>query len=263
MGHSPPMPEALVLEILPELNEPTLVLAFDGWNDAGESATGAVRFLNDAIQSAPLGEIDPEMFYDFTVRRPDVRMDGEGARQLEWPSYQFRYGTIGDRAVVTGVGGEPHLRWKAFTAEIVEVVRVLHIRKVVLLGAFLADVLYSLPVKVTGFGEPERLAELGVQPTGYEGPTGVVGVLAAELPGCKVEVASLWAGLPHYVTLAPNPRGMLALLHKLSGYLGLPLDHSPLERDAAEYEEQVSKWISADPALSDYVRELKKREFAQ
>jgi len=257
------MPDALALDIVPDLSAPTLVLAFDGWNDAGESATGAVRFLNDAIQSAPLGEIDPETFYDFTVRRPEVHMDGEGARHLEWPAYRFRYGTIGDAAIVTGCGGEPHLRWKTFAAEVREVVRSVGIRRVVLLGAFLADVLYSLPVEVTGFGDPTRLAELGVLPTGYEGPTGMVGVLAAELPGAGVEVASLWAGLPHYVALSPNPRGMLALLHKLSGYLDLPLDHSPLERDAAEYEEQVSKSIAGDPVLAEYVRELKKRDFAQ
>ena len=254
---------ALQLDIVPDLADATLVLAFDGWNDAGEAATGAVDFLNDAIQSAPLGEIDSEEFYDFTVRRPDVRMDGEGARQLEWPAIKLRYGTIGEAELVTAVGAEPHLRWKAFTREIRCLIETLGIRRVVLLGAFLADVLYSRPVRVSGFGPAERLAELAVQPTGYEGPTGIVGVLGAELPKLGLEVASLWAGLPHYITLAPNPRGTLALLHKLSGYLGLSVDHSPLERQAAEFEDQVSKLVAADPALAEYVRELKKREFAQ
>ncbi len=254
---------ALSLEIIPELTDATLVLAFDGWNDAGESATGAVRFLNDGIQSAPLGEIDAEEFFDFTVRRPEVRMDGEGARELDWPSIRLRYGTIGDVAVVTALGSEPHLRWKAFTREIEALIRTLQIRRVVLLGAFLADVLYTRPLNVSGFGPPERLAELGVSPTGYQGPTGIVGVLGSELPKLGVEVTSLWAGLPHYITLSPNPRGMLALLHKLSGYLGLPLDHTPLEREAAEFEEQVSKLVVADPELAAYIRELKKREFSQ
>ena len=257
------MPSALTLEIAPALHEPTLVLAFDGWNDAGNSATGAVRFLSEAIQSAPLGEIDAENFYDFTVRRPEVRMDGEGARQLEWPAYRFRYGMIGEAAIVTGCGGEPHLRWKAFCREVEELIARLEIRRVILLGSFLADVLYSRPVRVSGFGDPERLAELGVSPTGYEGPTGIVGVLAATLADADVEVASLWAGLPHYISLSPNPRGMLALLHKLSGYLSLPIDHAPLEREAAEFEEQVAKMVNSDPALAEYVRDLKKREFAQ
>ena len=257
------MASALSLEIVPELNEPTLVLSFDGWNDAGDSATGAVHFLNEAIQSAPLGEIDPENFYDFTVRRPEVRMDGEGARHLEWPAYRFRYGMIGETAIVTGVGGEPHLRWETFCGEIETLVATLGIRRVILLGSFLADVLYSRPVRVSGFGDPARLAELGVAPTGYEGPTGIVGVLAAMLGDSDVEVASLWAGLPHYITLSPNPRGMLALLHKMSGYLSLPIDHAPLEREAAEFEEQVAKVVAADPALAEYIRDLKKREFAQ
>ena len=257
------MRSALSLDIVPELDAPTLVLSFDGWNDAGDAATGALRFLNEAIQSAPLGEIDPEDFYDFTVRRPEVRMDGEGARHLEWPAYRFRYGMIGDAAIVTGVGGEPHLRWKAFCREIETLVRTLGVRRVILLGSFLADVLYSRPVRVSGFGDPARLAELGVAPTGYEGPTGIVGVLAAMLGEAEVEVASLWAGLPHYIALSPNPRGMLALLHKLSGYLSLKIDHAPLEREAAEFEEQVAKVVAADPALAEYIRDLKKREFAQ
>jgi hypothetical protein len=254
---------SLSLEIIPELSDATLVLAFDGWNDAGESATGALRFLNEGIQSAPLGEIDAEAFFDFTVRRPEVRIDGEGARQLEWPSVKLRYGTIGEAALVTGLGSEPHLHWKAFVREVEALIRVLRVRRVVLLGAFLADVLYTRPLKVSGFGPPERLAELGVSPTDYQGPTGIVGVLGAELPKLGVEVTSLWAGLPHYITLSPNPRGMLALLHKLSGCLDLPLDHSPLEREAAEFEEQVSKLVAADPELTAYVRELKRREFSQ
>ena len=156
-----------------------------------------------------------------------------------------------------------HLHWKAFIHEVESLIRVLRIRRVVLLGAFLADVLYTRPLKVSGFGPPERLAELGVSPTDYQGPTGIVGVLGAELPKLGVEVTSFWAGLPHYITLSPNPRGMLALLHKLSGYLELPLDHSPLERQAAEFEEQVSKVVAADPELTAYIRELKRREFSQ
>ena len=257
------MPGALELDIVPDLDGPTLVLAFDGWNDAGDAATGAVQFLGDAIQSAPLGEIDPEEYYDFTVRRPEVRMGADGVRGVAWPAFRFRYGTLGEHAVITGVGGEPHLRWRRFSQDVGELVERMRVRRVVLLGAFLADVLYSRPVRVSGFGEPAQLQALGVQASDYEGPTGIVGVLGATLASPDVEVLSLWAGLPHYIPLAPNPRGTLALLHKLGSYLGLPLDHTALEREAAEFEERVSKHVAADPSLTEYVRELKKREFAQ
>jgi predicted ATP-grasp superfamily ATP-dependent carboligase len=135
---------------------------------------------------------------------------------------------------------------------------------VVLLGAYLADVVYSRPVAVSGFAtKPEWLAELGVQPSRYEGPTGVVGVLGERFREDGLDVLSLWAGLPHYVNASPNPRGALALLQKLVTCLDLKLDLAPLQSQAAEFEQNVSEMVSADPELSEYVRQLKRREFAQ
>src|SRR5262249_46901423 len=142
--------------------------------------------------------------------------------------------------------------------------RRLRVRRAVLLGAFLADVLYSRPVRVSGFGSPGALpAELAIQPTGYEGPTGIVGVLGSRLLEAGVELASLWAGLPHYLGVSPTRRGTLALVQKAAQLLDLPVDQGPLERSAAEFETRVSQLVASDPALSEYVRELKKREFAQ
>jgi len=138
------------------------------------------------------------------------------------------------------------------------------VRRVVLLGAFLADVLYSRPVRVSGFGSKDALpAELAIQPTGYEGPTGIVGVLGSRLVEAGFETVSLWAGLPHYIGVSPNPRGTLALVQKTCQLLDLPVDQQPLERSAAEFEARVAQLVASDPALSEYVRELKKREFAQ
>ncbi len=259
------MSSALRLDVVPSLGSPTLLLAFDGWNDAGEAASAAVRFIDDALNSTPLGEIGGEEFFDFTIQRPQVSLDAVGARRIEWPAYRFRYAVLEGRCeLVTGVGPEPHLHWRSFCADVLALARKLRVRRVVLLGAFLAEVLYSRPVRVSGFGEPRaQLDALGVGPTGYEGPTGIVGVLASLLAEEGVETLSLWAALPHYITLAPNPRGTLALMQKTTQLLDLPVDLGPLVREAAEFEEQASKLVSADPALSEYVRELKKREFAQ
>jgi hypothetical protein len=255
----------LRLEVLPDFGAPSLLLAFEGWNDAGESASGAVRYLADALAGAPLGAIDPEPFYDFTVQRPEVRLDASGVRCIDWPAYAFRYAVVPGRCeLVTGVGAEPHLAWRGFCGEVVELVRRVRARRVVLLGAFLADVLYSRPVRITGFASDGLLpAELGIQGTGYEGPTGIVGVLASRLMEEGFETASLWAGLPHYIGVSPNPRGTLALVQKASQLLDLPIDQQPLERQAAEFEARVSQLVASDPALAEYVRELKKREFAQ
>jgi hypothetical protein len=255
----------LRLDVMPALGAPSLLLAFEGWNDAGESASSAVRYLADALAGAPLGRIDAERFYDFTVQRPEVRLDGAGARRIEWPAFAFRYAVVPGRCeLVTGVGAEPHLLWRTFCDEVVELARRVRARRVVLLGAFLADVLYSRPVRVSGFASDGGLPpELAVQPTGYEGPTGVVGVLASRLAEEGFATASLWAGLPHYIGVSPNPRGTLALVQKACQLLDLPIDQQPLERQAAEFEARVSQLVASDPALAEYVRELKKREFAQ
>jgi proteasome assembly chaperone (PAC2) family protein len=257
--------DALRMNVLPTLREPALLLAFEGWNDAGEAATNAASYVAAAIRAVPLAEIDCEEFLDFTVARPTVRMNASGVREIEWPCHRFVYGTLADeRGLVIGTGIEPHLRWRAYVDLVSDLAARLGIRQVVLLGAFLADVLYSRPVNVTGFASrPEVLEELHVAPTGYEGPTGIVGVLAERFRADGLEVVSLWAGLPHYVNLSPNPRGAYALLQQLGAYLPLRLDEEPLRRSAAEFEERISALVASDPELTEYVRQLKRREFAQ
>jgi hypothetical protein len=254
----------LTLRVEPDLAEAPLVLAFEGWNDAGEAATHALRFLRNAIRSVPLGEIDCEEYLDFTVQRPSVRLR-DGRREIEWPRMDFSYGSVDPtREMITGLGVEPHLRWRSFCDAISRVVERLRVRQVVLLGAYLADVVYSRPVDVTGFAtSPERLEAFGVRPSHYEGPTGIVGVLAERLHSDGVEVVSLWAGLPHYIGVAPNPRGALALLQRLTEGLYVKLDDEELRREAAFFEEKVSELVAADPDLLEYVRQLKRREFAQ
>lgn len=259
------MADALHLHVEPTFHEPVLVLAFDGWNDAGDAATAAARFLREALPVAPLAEIDAEDYYDFTVQRPTVEVGDGHVRRIVWPHFRFEYASIADRCdVIVGVGGEPHLRWRSFCDDIVDLLERLDIRRVVLLGAYLSDVLYSRPVRVSGFAHPPETVEaLGIDATGYEGPTGIVGVLADRLRERNIPVLSLWAELPHYISLTPNPRGALALVQALSRHVDLPIDQEPLLKAAADFEDQISQHVAADPALAEYVRELKKREFAQ
>ncbi|MDJ0869361.1 MAG: PAC2 family protein [Myxococcota bacterium] len=255
----------LRFEVRPALSNPALVLAFEGWNDAGEASTTAAGYIANQIQAVPLAEIDPEEYYDFTVRRPEVDVEAGRVRSLEWPVTRFRFGSAdADSDLVVGVGVEPHLRWRHFGDQVVELVETLGIRRVALVGAFLGDVLYSLPVRVSCVGSrPERLEALGVETTSYQGPTGIVGVLAERLRDTDCEVASFWAGLPHYIHVSPNPRGALALVEALGAFLGLRIDLAPLRSAAAECEQRVSDMVAADDELAEYVRQLKRREFAQ
>ena len=259
------MTEALRVHVQPLLRQSTLVLAFRGWNDAGEAASTALHFLDQAIQSVPLADIDPDEFYDFTVLRPEVFLGTEGRRQIRWPSLEFRYGSAdSSREVVTGIGPEPHMRWRSYCDCVAALCGDFGLNQVVLLGAYLADVVYSRPVQVTGFATDSTvLSSLGVTASGYEGPTGIVGVLAERLEREGACVASLWAGLPHYIQAAPNSRGALALIQKLTTYLDIKLDDEPLRQGAAEFEQRIAQMVNEDADLTAYVKQLKRRDFEQ
>ncbi len=242
-----------------------MVLAFEGWNDAGEAASSAARYVQSAIHAVPLAEIDCEDFLDFTVRRPTVHLDDKKVRRVEWPRVEFQYGSVdSSRELIVGLGAAPHLRWRGFCDLVAELARRLGVSQVLLLGAYLADVVYSRPIGVTGFASsPELLEQLGVTSSSYQGPTGIVGVVADRLWADGIDVVSLWAGLPHYISATPNPRGALALVQKLTDCLGVRIDEAPLRRDAAAFEQKISAIVAADPELAEYVRQLKRRDFAQ
>lgn len=254
----------------PALRDPVLLIALEGWNDAGEAATTAVRFVARALGAVPLAEIDPESYFDFTVRRPFSVVEEGVAKGLEWPVTHFGYavaapgGATAEREIVTCCGVEPHLRWRDWSDHVLTFVEELGIRRVLLFGAFLGELLYSRPVDVTGVAsDAALLRELAVPPVRYAGPTGMIGVLGQRLRERGCQVAGLWAGLPHYIEVTPNARGALALLEHGQPFLGLDLDLEPLRQAARECEERSSAMVSGDPELSEYVRELKRREFAQ
>ena len=249
----------------PSLKRPVLILAFAGWNDAGCSATTVVRYLTEQFVASKLASIDPEEFYDFSIQRPQVRLEGMH-RQIHWPSYDFYYGSgIGiDRDFIFGIGAEPHLRWRSFCDAIIYLARECRVDTVVTLGSYLDEVLYTRPVPLTGFSSDDKIIkELDIMPSRYQGPTGIIGVLGEACRKSVLPHLSLWAALPHYLPASPNPRGALALVLQLTQWLGLRLDTGPLERAASEFQTKVNELINNDPNLSAFIRELKKREFEQ
>src|SRR5262249_11850840 len=182
-----------------------------------------------------------------------------------WPTARFLCAepAPGSEHVV-GIAIEPHLRWRLYVDQILALVEALHVRRVVLLGAYLADVLYSRPVAVTAVASRRELLERhGLEGTRYDGPTGMVGLLGWELRARGIDTIALWAGLPHYIHVAPNPRGALALLERAAPVLDLKLDLAGLVEAARDCEQRMVQIVNEDPELADYVRELKRREFAQ
>lgn len=248
------------------MKHPILILSFAGWNDAGTSASTAVRYLTEQLIASKFSSIDPEEFYDYSVQRPQVRLIDGTQRQIQWPAYDFYYGSgIGvERDFIFGMGVEPHLRWKAFCEVIIRLAREWNVEMIVTLGAYLDEVLYTRAVPLTGFSTDKKfMQELDLIPSRYQGPTGIIGVLGDACRRTGVPNMSLWAAIPHYLAPSPNPRGTLALVLRLTQWIGMRIDTTPLERAAAEFQNKVNEAVNNDPNLAAFIRELKKREFEQ
>jgi proteasome assembly chaperone (PAC2) family protein len=249
----------------PDLDGPVLIAAFEGWNDAGDAASGAVRYLVERHDGQLVADVDPEEFFDFTSARPQAEIGDDGVRRIAWPSTDIYAahlpGDAGDAVLV--LGNEPQLRWRTFCAQITGVAQELRCRLVVILGALVAEVPHSRPVPVMGtVSDPALETELGLRPSTYQGPTGVVGVLSAACRDAGIPAASLWAAVPTYVPTAPSPKAVLALLEYTSELLGMWVPTTDLEIAAAAYERQVTELVQEDDETSDYVSQLERRHDA-
>jgi proteasome assembly chaperone (PAC2) family protein len=236
-----------------------MVCAFTGWNDAGDAASAALSFLGSSLGATRFARIDPEEFYDFQATRPKVTHDDAGQREIVWPAVEVFAARVprAPRDLILLGGPEPSLRWRQFTQIVVDLAEALGVQLVVSLGALLADVPHTLPVHVSGSGSDSQLVEhLGLQPTGYEGPTGIVGVLGAACAASGLPSASLWASVPHYVAASPNPKAALALVRRLESLVGVAVDASELEQASADYERQVGLAVQADPDVQAFVERL-------
>ena len=247
----------------PDLDRPVLIAAWSGWNDAGESATGALRFMLRRWRSRAVASIDPEHFYDFTQARPRVRLE-DGERVLDWPKNEFSPHRRADEPdLVVMLGIEPHLAWRAYGDAVIEFCERFGVETVVTLGALLAEASHARPIAVTGSSEDPALRErLGLPPPragGYEGPTGIVGVIHQRLRDAGLRTASMWAQVPHYVNASPNPKGALALLEQLNGSLRLDLSLHDLEVFAARFDTQVATEIAKNPGMADYARRIEEQ----
>jgi proteasome assembly chaperone (PAC2) family protein len=244
---------------LPELRSPVLITAFEGWNDAGDAASIAAAHLADRWDGTALAEIDAEHFYDFSTTRPLVQLDDDRRRSLTWPTNQFRACRVpgAPRDAIVLLGLEPQLRWRTFCDQIIQTAKALDVSQVITLGALLADVPHSRPVEVYGASEdPGLMAQLDLEPSTYEGPTGIIGVLASRCRDLDMPSASVWAAVPSYVPGAPSPKAGLALVERVCELVGTSVYRTDLEIAAATYERQVDELVAEDDDTAGYVADL-------
>jgi len=236
-----------------------MVCAFQGWNDAGDAASSAVSFLASALNARRFARIDSEEFYDFQANRPCIRFDANERREISWPTVEIFEASAprAPRDLVLVQGTEPSMRWRAFGAHIVDLAEALGVQVVVSLGALLGDVPHTRPVAMSGHASDAAMLErLGLTPSAYEGPTGIVGVLHTACADAGLPAASLWAAVPHYVAAATNPKAALALLRKVEGLIGVSVDLSELEAATTDYERQVGMAVQSDPDIQAFVERL-------
>lgn len=250
----------------PDLRNPVVVVAFGGWNDAADSATTAIKFLIDRWQPTKLAEIDAEEFFVFTETRPSIKLastETTPSRSIIWPTNLFYEHTTPDRDMVLFLGIEPQLKWKTFSSAFLELCKRCNASEIVFLGALLADVPHSVPVPVTGYSSDldmaERLREMALRGSNYEGPTGMIGVLHDTCRRAQLSTASIWAAAPHYLAATPNIKVTAALLTYLNMFLSLGLDLSDIQSDAVHFDEQITSLVAKDPEASAYVRRLEEQ----
>ncbi len=242
----------------PEIEKPALILAFEGWNDAGEAATTAAQHIVDRLVGNEFATIDPEPFYDFTAARPDIVLT-DGDREIQWPTNSFSWipgtSTRTDLIVMSGI--EPQLRWRTYTEQILAIVEEFDVDLVVTLGALIADVVHSRPTAVYASSyDPKLIAELDLEPSSYEGPTGIVGVINEGLRTQGYGAISLWGTVPSYVPHASSPKATLALVTRVSTLLGMTVPTTALEIAASAYERQITDLVDDDEETKAYIARL-------
>tara|TARA_Y100000588_G_scaffold347012_1_gene395429 strand:- start:380 stop:1264 length:885 start_codon:yes stop_codon:yes gene_type:complete len=248
----------------PELEHPLVIAGFAGWNDAGEVATSAIRFIRRRWRAERFADIDPEEFYDFSQARPKVRLE-KGERKLTWPTNEFAAhqldGSRRDIILLSGI--EPHINWRRFVANIVDICKTYEVATFITLGGLLAEVSHTNAVRVGGSAtDPELAKELGftdAETPSYQGPTGIVGVLTNELRAAGIETASVWANVPFYIQRSPNPKGALAILQRLNSAFTLDLSLHDLEVFAARFDAQVAADLEQNPEASALAKSIEEQ----
>ncbi|WP_423181406.1 PAC2 family protein [Arthrobacter sp. NyZ413] len=254
-----PEPGSLLVPVPDGQRITVMLAAFEGWNDAGEAASDSLHYLNKLWQGKKVASVDADDYYDFQFTRPTVRRTATGARKVKWPSTRLYKASVPDSNVdvVIVLGTEPSYRWRAYTAELLVHAEALKVDYVVLVGALLADVPHSRPIPVSTTTDDNGLRQrLNLEASQYEGPVGIVGVLAEFALLAGLPTVSLWAAVPHYVAQAPSPKAQLAILNRIEDLLQLPLDTHALSEESEAWERGVDELATEDPEIAAYVRQL-------
>jgi proteasome assembly chaperone (PAC2) family protein len=250
----------------PPTNLTTMVMAYGGWIDAGQAATGALRHLVRDLSATRVARIDPEQFFVFTQERPDVKMREDGGRDIHWPRSEFFacHPWEGRDGLLLFCGPEPHQRWRTYTKAFLDIAERCGVKRIISIGALLAGAPHTRPIRVTGRSNDPTwrsvLESWGIyrRPT-YEGPTGISTILldAAERRG--ISNLGFMGQAPHYLQNGENPAAIQALLVSVARLLHLTLDMSKFAEAIQEFRTQCDREVARNRATREHVQQLEQQ----
>ncbi|HUH06202.1 MAG TPA: PAC2 family protein [Egibacteraceae bacterium] len=245
----------------PALRQPVLLVALDGFVDAGAVAATAAMFLRHRWRSEPVARFDRDAFIDYRARRPTAVVDSGVLRRVEWPDIELLTAQVeGPRDVALLLGPEPDMRWEAFSAEVAEACRRLGVEMAIGLGAYPAAAPHTRPVRIVQARNHvvgDVVPEAG-EVTGYTGPVGAGTVLQFALGEAGIPSVGLWAEVPHYIAASPYPAAALEMVRLVARTLRTDVDTTELEAAAKLHEEQVAEAVASHPDAVDMVRALER-----
>ncbi len=243
----------------PPLRRPALLVALEGFVDAGSVAATAGAFLRHRWQSEPVARYDRDALIDYRARRPTAVVDSGKLRRVEWPDIEvFAASTDGDRDIALLLGPEPDMQWMAFGEATVAMCRRLGVELVIGLGAYPAASPHTRPVRILKAGNvaADGFIDEADDITGYTGPVGAGTALQAALDDAGIPAVGLWAEVPHYIAGSPNPAGALAMVNLVAGTLQTTVDTTELQAAANHHFEQVNEAVADHPDAAEMIAAL-------
>ena len=242
-----------------------LIVAFDGWTDAGSAATGSTNYIREKLSAERLVVIDDQDYFDFLRQRPIIVLDENGERDFIWPSIEF-WGP-GPKTPLNPkelqlyflIGQEPALQWQYLRDEILEIVEDRDIESVIMIGSLASEAPHSRPIKIYKNSQTAAVRNaFGIERSNYDGRAGFLSVLGQAFEKAGLPTISVWAEVPHYVASMPSPKAALALVNDLEIMLGFSVEHKEISVSAFEWERSVDDFAEGDEDLLNYIAGLEK-----
>ena len=242
-----------------------LIIALDGWTDAGMASTGAVSYIKEKLSSELLLALDDQDYFDLLRQRPIIVLDEHGERDFIWPSIElFGPGPKSevqqkDLSLYFLTGQEPALQWQFLITELLEIIEDRDIQSVIMLGSLAAETPHSRQIKIYKNSQTASVRNaLGIERSNYDGRAGFMSVLGHAIEKAGIPTISIWAQVPHYVASMPSPKAALALVNDLEIMLGFTVDHKEILESAFEWERSVDTFAEGDEDLLNYIAGLER-----